>query len=51
MNSFHYGGYRPHTPVKMLFLLFWPEDMRKGILSGTAKLETTPAICIWGHAL
>ena len=44
MYSFIYGGYRPHTPVEMLigviFAFFWLVDMHKGIIPGTAKLET-----------
>ena len=33
------GATAPTTPSKCLFFL--PEDMRNGILPGTAKLETT----------
>ena len=30
----------------MLILLFWPVDMRNGILLGTAKLETTSQVSL-----
>ena len=56
MHIFKYGGYRPHTPAEMLIgviffchfldintlsILIATVDMCKGILPGTAKLETT----------
>ena len=40
------GATAPTPPLKCLLGLFlqffWPVDMRKGILQGIAKLETTP---------
>ena len=57
MHSFKYGGYRPYTPVEMLIVVIFcffsfflnqhastliaTVDMRKGILPGTAILDTS----------
>ena len=45
MDSFNMGATAPTPPSKCLLglflLFFWSVDMRKGILTGTAKLDTT----------
>ena len=41
------GATAPTPPSICYFCFLWPVDMRKEILSGTAKLETTPLFLHW----